>query len=544
MKTENQETNNLDDQGIKTQKTETKNHGTIMLNEKLIIFGKALFVKMIFCCIVFSPFLTERLVNSHDATWYGADYMGGPWELSIGRFMIGLFDKVNFARHIQPFNLLLTLFICVAATELIAFAFGHSGDNLINYCFSFMFLSNTVITTWLSYSYTSTVYAWGLFFAAVSCAVISRYYTEENLKKRIAYLVCSSGFFALTMGTYQSFLCCILVIMLFFIIYLVCSGEIIKNLFETVQGFILTGILGSIFYEVILHLMLKIRGITIASYNGADSITLNSILSNLPDGIKTCIKDVPLYFSGALFHISMFRYRSAFVVIWVFVIVSIIYLIRNLDNKVIRIILAFGCLCCIPIAALVTKLLAPQSGLELQQTGSYALLVPLVFITLLPQLKKKISGNRKKFIAELGMVLISFVIVWGRTYANLGDQEAMREMIYTRKSICTEIYSAVINQGYAKEGYQLAIVGDPTKSPLFVHEPIYDDANELAAIGWWSVIRAWRGVYRYELGLNLPFVEQDVYEEILGNEQVQQMPSFPNVGSIIEVGDIVVVKVS
>lgn len=505
-------------------------------------------LKMVFCLIVYSTILTQGLVNSHDATWSGPYYVGGKWELSIGRFMIGLFDTANFGRHIQPFNLLETLFICVVATEIIAYIFGEAGNKLINYLFSFLFLSNTVITCWLSYSYTTTAYAWGLLFAAVASLVLSRFYKKNDTKEMGIILAFSAVAMAVTMGTYQSFLCCILVIILFYVIFLVMTSEDANDAVKTLAGLGITCVAGFVIYEVVLHICMQTQRVSVSSYNGADSITPWLIITSLPAGLGVCYADIPLYLNGELFHVSMFRGESIFGIILLALIVMIILGIWNKEQKVKRIILVIVCLALIPIGAHITKILAPMSSspMEMQQTASYALLVPLIIVALIPALKDIKVWNKK--IVKAILAVICAVMVWGNTYSTIGDQEALRETIYTRKSLATEIYSTLISKGYTSwDSYRIAIVGNPSKSPLWVHTAIYDDANIVATTDIdekWNDVNSWDWVYRYDLGLSLPFVDQGTYDNIRQNESVKQMGVFPNDSGIIVIDNVVVVRVS
>ena len=184
--------------------------------------------------------------------------------------------------------------------------------------------------------------------------------------------------------------------------------------------------------------------------------------------------------------------------------------------------------------------------MEMQQTASYALMVPLVIVAIIPALKGIGIWNKK--IVKAILAVICAVMVWGNTYSTLGDQEALRETIYTRKSLATEIYSTLISKGYTSwDGYRIAIVGNPSKSPLWGHTAIYDDANIVATTDIdekWNDVSAWDWVYCYDLGLSLPFVDQGTYDNILQNESVKQMGVFPNDSGIIVIDNVVVVRVS
>lgn len=133
----------------------------------------------------------------------------------------------------------------------------------------------------------------------------------------------------------------------------------------------------------------------------------------------------------------------------------------------------------------------------------------------------------------------------------------MHEGQIATETLSQNILTSMIAEGYysgtaVEEGassFRLAIVGCPSGNSLFAVSDNFNKANEYACFGSWRWrnnldSRSWNGVFRYLLGVNLPFVMGDEYESLLGQLEIQEMPCYPSEGSIRIINGVTVVKVS
>lgn len=72
-----------------------------------------------FAVVVYFPLISQRLVNTFDGLWNGSWFIGGFWELSIGRWLWCVADAVRFGVQTEPLNALLTLSMMVLGITLL-----------------------------------------------------------------------------------------------------------------------------------------------------------------------------------------------------------------------------------------------------------------------------------------------------------------------------------------------------------------------------------------------------------------------------------------
>lgn len=72
-----------------------------------------------FAVMVYFPLISQRLVNTFDGLWNGSWFIGGFWELSIGRWLWCVADAVRFGVQTEPLNALLTLSMMVLGITLL-----------------------------------------------------------------------------------------------------------------------------------------------------------------------------------------------------------------------------------------------------------------------------------------------------------------------------------------------------------------------------------------------------------------------------------------
>lgn len=93
---------------------------------------KYFFVMLGFAVMVYFPLISQRLVNTFDGLWNGSWFIGGFWELSIGRWLWCVADAVRFGVQTEPLNALLTLSMMVLGITLLRRLFVER-DNALTY---------------------------------------------------------------------------------------------------------------------------------------------------------------------------------------------------------------------------------------------------------------------------------------------------------------------------------------------------------------------------------------------------------------------------
>ncbi len=510
---------------------------------------KAVLLKFGIAILFHGTILTQNLVGQADGTWQGPYYMATTWELSLGRWAILFWDKLHFGMSVQPFILLLMLFLFVVGTEVAASVMDQAGMKASNLLMSLLFLSNVVIDASMSFSFTAVIYGFAFLFATL-CALAVKKASGVRGFKCVAIIVLGAGSLALLMGFYQGYLGCALLLIL---------GYMIKQLYDAVSlrefgRFVITGLavggLGLAVYEAILNLNLRISETTLADYGGNSSISLGKILSSLPQTGKDALKNFYYYYTSA--SLGQHNLYSGTYVIWIFIgIGGMILVLQWLRQKdLIRVLLTALCYALFPLAATVTMLLAPGSGILVQSSGALAFSLVLLGMVAMATLGKELPGVKyaKALQGILGIACV--IYLWGSIHASLIDQEAMREGKLATSTLAQTMLHTLVEEGYyPNEDVTYAFVGSAPGNSLFSVTGLYYSANGYArcgAAGIHTVMDSytWNGIYKYFIGANLMMCLNEKYEELLQDERVTEMPVYPADGSIMAIDDVVVIKVS
>lgn len=185
------------------------------INKVLKKHLKPISIKLLLCVSLYSMIMVHNLVNRQDGMWNGPYYFAGNWELSIGRWLIRYWDQLQLGIHVNPYTTIITLLLFILGTEVLINIFDIPSNSWKDYLISLLFLSNMIVCISISYPYTSQIYglAFLLSMICVKCIIYS-----INRKK---FVLIGAVSLAFVMGLYQSYLGCILLTILVFLILMV-----------------------------------------------------------------------------------------------------------------------------------------------------------------------------------------------------------------------------------------------------------------------------------------------------------------------------------
>ena len=118
-------------------------------------------------CIVYFLLISKGLFNHYDGLWHPARYYAGDWEVSIGRWVWPLIDKLRFGLVSASMNTLISLLLTGLGHTLLFALFDirkDAGKVLI----SLLWIGSTVFSVALSYVYMSSTFAAAFLFAAAA----------------------------------------------------------------------------------------------------------------------------------------------------------------------------------------------------------------------------------------------------------------------------------------------------------------------------------------------------------------------------------------
>ena len=269
----------------------------------------------------------------------------------------------------------------------------------------------------------------------------------------------------------------------------------------------------------------------------------------IPNSIVKCYKYFYNYFTGKLFKLSAFEgiLQNIHLIVLVILIIRVILeFVQNYKTDKIKSIIGICTIIILPIAGNIVLFIATDSSIMKQMTAPLALCIPLLLIITLKS--QKLHGRVLGSIEKITIVLL-IVLLYGNIYRIQIDQNAMLEGRTSTISIAQLILNEIKDEGFLNTNKRYCIIGRPANNPLFKKSVSYKKANSYAKFGnWWNssyaATQSWEGVFHNLLGIKLNICSEEIYNNILFNDQIKKMPCFPKEGFIQEKNGIIIVKVS
>lgn len=515
-------------------------------------YSISILIKLLFCATVYGLMINQFLFNRQDGIWNGTYHMGGDWDLSLGRWAIRYLDALHFGVSVHPFSTVLTLLFFVVGTCFLIDLFQIRIGSVFDYLISGVFLGNMVICASISYLYYSNTYGLSFMLSMLSIWLIHKgteqFITFKKIKvgliiSFIGAVICIS----VVLGLYQAYLGCIVLTALVFLVYLLYRGVSLEYIRNYIVGGCLTGICGAFMYEIILNIELLRWDVEMSSYNGANTLSLENIFSNLAMSISRSYKIFTNYFRGVGSKWNLFAGDNLFLLVAILCVLVVLIILLVHQNILVAAIALFA-MFLMPIAANIVIILIPTSAYQEWQTAPCAMVFPLIMCIFVKQIcEHNFLKLRKTF--KIGFASLSLFIMWGSIYQTQIDQEALRQGTVAVETIGQSILSTLYSGNMYSADQKYAVIGEPCNNPMIHLNDIYYRANSYAKIAgeYWKTsldARTWSGIFYNLCGVNLPRCDDSDFESLLVDQRVLNMPIFPADRSIQKIDDIVVIRIS
>lgn len=491
--------------------------------------------------MVYMPIVVGGLTNAYDSLWDETYYYFNNWFLSLGRWAWFIVEKIIQGSYIEPFSSLTSLLIF--SIGYIVFLKTISIENRIyEMLLSCIFMVSTVICCMLSYR--TFLFALAFLFSSISS------YCLIKINDFLSIII-STIFLTLSLGTYQSNIGCFCLTILFYLLIDINkNGYNAKKVLLIIIKAMVVVVVSCLIYKLIWNLFLNIYNVGLADYkNGnAGNITISSIIMNLPYNILQTYRYFLDYYS------ELFVTTAYPVIIKTLWAVNVLILLINFGYKCFKnidnykaVIACVILLVLLPIASNFAILLL-DTGIQLQQLLPITMVLPLLTIVNL----KSINFCNSFFTSTTKQLLIIIISVFvaGNMLAVNKDIEAMRQGKTATDSLMQNVCSDLISNGFYEKDKKFCFFGLPSENELFHTNEIWNIANNYAKVGNFS-LNAWVMPSSYQgtfdkLGINLHcnFSSNEKYNEFIKNGVVDRMTCYPCEGSIIEVDDYVLIKIS
>ena len=501
--------------------------------EKLIKSNaKQVFVVWLISVLCYLPFIANGLTNSVDGLWAPTYYQSGNIELTSGRWFLLFLDKGRGAYAAEPFSSFFALFFISISVIIIIKMF--SEINYKSYIYGVLIPCSTTICCYLAYRFTSANY--GLSILLATCAARLTTSDCDDKKKSIKRTIVTFCLMVLCLGIYQANLGCFIVLVLMYMLKQILNFENSKCL-KVFKRMILVCLCSCIIYKIAWDICLVARHCEASNYNGADSVSIKSILMGLPYSIGLIYRSWFGFFSFESSNYVFRPVREAIALI-ILVLVLSIGIIRLRHN--VKSLIAYIVVCLfIPIGANVAVILAPATKAILtQMTAPMMIVIPIALMYL-----EGLDFKTKKILGLLGAILL-----YGNIYAVGTDIDALSQGSNSTYAIMNNIVTSLNERELLSEEYEYAFYGNISANKLFKTNQLYEDATHYAKFGTLMtkpdmVRNAYMGLFA-DIGIDLKSVEYDDYVDILDDGLLDAMPVYPAEGSIVEKNGLIIVKVS
>lgn len=506
--------------------------------------AKKVFDKLNSCIHFPLVFMVGMLINIGQFWYQGGDgdtnvYLifqpNYDWECMLGRWMIQYIGKIRNDRVIPILVEVSTIAILSVALILILDILNIRKKFYV-FLSACLYFGQPFVCFILHIYYCSDAYALSLLFATFAAWILLK------IENRAKYFI-SIVSIVISLSLYQS---CIVVTGILILIQLLKeyldTEKDIKICTKKSLFFLLTGIVGIIFYILFLKQYLIMKGLSLADYKGMSSmgqLNISESLFKLPLFLKT------LYFDSNSLITNYSRWvngRFGVIINIFFVFGILLYIIKKLIAQkitVVRVLLVSICVFLLPIMWGIVVFMAPQASI-------HVLLMPhqaLLYIYVISAVEE--TKNIKHNICQIGRwpsLFLIFYIVWNYYLVVSEYQYGLKLADNKAYALASEINLELRKSSYWECGTKIAIIGKPDSDELKPEYYKIKGENEMLFWDGYPSQQCWQKYMLAKLGMYYTMVEKEEYNELIKNEQFQRMAYFPQEGSIQKINDAIVIK--
>lgn len=500
--------------------------------------------------ITYFPMINKWLTNP-DGLLYSLYYRKDHnWENAQGRFGLYYFDKLK-NDYIFPVNETLFCIVLLAIISVLIYKiFNCDNYSLICLIIGFFIILSPNVSNLLTYYYCSSAYSFSYLLA-----VIAAYFLTK--KKEIKTCVIAGFCIMISLSLYQAYIGVTITLVLTYLIYLIIIEERIgRNVYTFLMRSLITGGAGVISYLLVYKVIQLIKGFTPVTNRGFNQMGKID-MGQLPFLIKSAYLAFGQYFFSNRIVNNSWKGRIYLNVLYI-VLFLILFFIIIVKTKIYKEVKCFALLCIsillIPLSLCCITIVAPGASIY-DETGIlmlpqmnlfYIFIVILCMVTVLKEKKRTFVIIINWITTLLSIYLISTLWIYTNIFQaclnmNLDKTYNLATRIVTRMEMLDGHYTGmkILMYGRMERGNYPDIntsmievtKGSVARYGLFWEE-IWDKQN-----CWTEFLRQYLGIYY------LP-CERDVASIIIDSEDFNNMPIFPENGSVKIINDVMVVKLS
>jgi hypothetical protein len=389
-------------------------------------------------------------------------------------------------------------------------------------------------TCTLLFRYTAPYYGLAILFAVLAVWVIG--------KIRFAFFI-SAALTAMSLGIYQGYLPLTASLFVLLLLKQTLDEDLdFLAMFKRGIFYCAAMVAGLVLYYVILQFSLRYYGVELLDYQGISGMG-KLPLSDLFGVIMTAFSSYGAlvtedYCSLAQTGLLKIGYILAYVIFVAMIVTAIVGKKRRIGT-----VAAIVFLCAaFPLAGNLIVVMCPNSRIRTLMVYSMVILLwaPLLLMESMPPcpaVKKKLTSfSRKSVFAVILLAIFSYSYLAQVNYAS--QYYANRQMENYMNALVVQVR---MTEGFDTEKKWAFIgkISDPLFKNRWLYADVYNDNMDSEHLLNSYSREEW---IKYYFGYTVPLAWQSNVAELQKMEEVQNMPCWPNEGSIKVIGDYVVIK--
>lgn len=468
---------------------------------------------------------------------YGGGYNLGRWMLSlIGNFIF----RIDGCYSLPWFNGLIFIALIAASSVLFLKPFklkSKWAEALI----ALIMMTFPSVTSTLSYMFTAPFYALSIFLAALAFYLTVRFRYGAIIA---AFLLCFS------MGIYQAFFCLLAVFLLVYTLV-----EIFTEEDKTVSAILISAgvrlammVAGLLMYIVANKVITSVRKVDLSSYQGISNMGRYSA-GSIFNALGQCYVKFFKFFTGDYNGLLPYKVLNiALIIGWMVAIFAlVIFMVRIVRKSPVKAIFAGICVILLPLGINLIFVMCADSLKTVHSIMCYGMaamfVIPVILVRrALDDKSLKKAGSVLRVAGIVNAVVLLGVVFLYSKYANISylAYELHYEQMYSSfETLENKIRNA---EGY-KDELPLCFVGT------------YSDEVDLWQLEKTSALA---GTYKTSYVMNYGEARAQIFSTYLGyaysetvpdeaflsEEEIVEMPCYPDDGSVRVLDDRIVIKFS
>lgn len=484
--------------------------------------------------------MPSNWLTNPDTVWNAIYFRNGHGgEKANGRLLQILMDKLRM-NMITP---VLTTLVCVLMLAVIAVLIMRIFEcksifsgTLIGLLLLFMPSTSSSLT----YYYCSDS-----FMLAFLCAVLGTYIIKEHADWRGSLVGVSLLF--VSEYLYQAYICVVFALAVMLLIFDMLSERKVKDALLQFGRYVIICVAALGLYVISFKILQILLHIEVRADRGMDFSDLFN-LSVLPGLIRNTYVNWFEYYFGNGFLNNEFGDRNLInLMVVILGLVSIFILWVKGEKKRFRSgILLLGVLF-LPLASTAITIMAPKVEMSIIMIPA---LVCTYLLTLVAGIRIAEHGEQIKWVGYIDLAVVCF-FAWNSVVFTELCINSMQLQLNKTQTVADMMLDEITDQyGYSKDS-KLLVAGsmEDGNFPKLYGWPTDVIQWTSASYGFmWDTYtgneECWINFFKQYRGVAFESCGQDIYKELLLDEEYQEMPLFPQEGSVRKFDDIIVVKMS